>query len=346
MPSGLIFHHGEDIPRSMRNLPDGVQEVTVDGITLPVFAGRSASGPYVVVDHGSDYEQVELAVYSLLGLGFLGFIAMSLVLGRYMARKFVTPIVTLSNAVAEGASELPLQDSHDEIGILARAFTRHTSELQQFLDRERYFTGDVSHELRTPLTIIAGAAEILSVETRDQPRLQAPVERITRAVRDANDSVAILLLLARSPELIESELLSIAEVISVELERSAPLVAGKPVSLVDAGGPDFTVRAPAPLVAALLSNLIRNACLYTGHGTVTVLRHAGEVVISDSGKGLPPAVRAMLGGASTALPQRGSEGTGLGLALVMRICRYLNVTLAVADAPGGGTVFTLRFAPP
>ena len=343
MPSGLIFHHGDAIPLSLRNLPDGVQEVAVDGTNLPVFAGHTASGPYVVVDHASDYEKVELAVYSMLGLGFLGFIALSLFLGRFMARRFVTPIETLSAAVAEGKPDLPLQDNNDELGILARAFARHSREQQQFLDRERYFTGDVSHELRTPLTIISGAAEILTHETRADPAWQAPLARITRAAREATDSVSILLLLARDPGRIESQQLSMAAMVSEEVARYQALVADKPLTLQDAGGADFTVRAPAQLVSAMLSNLIRNACLYTDAGAVTVALEGHAVVVRDSGRGLPAAVLAMLNGEPHALPLRGSEGTGIGLALVMRISRHLGVTLAVENPDGGGTVFRLAF---
>lgn len=343
MPSGLMFHHGEAIPLSLRNLPEGVHDIAVDGVGLAVFAGHTASGPYVVVDHASDYGKVEMAVYSLLGVGFLGFIAMSVILGRFMARRIVAPIEALSAAVSARSDNLPLLESNDELGILARAFARHTSQLQQFLERERFFTGDVSHELRTPLTIIAGAAEILALETRGDPAWKGPVGRIARAAHDASESVAILLLLARSPDLIESQTLSMSAVVREEVARYQALVAGKPVTLHDAGGPDFTVRAPARLVSAALGNLIRNACLYTAEGHVTVALEHHALLVRDSGKGLPPAVVAMLNGEHAAVPPRASEGSGLGLALVMRICRSLDVTLQVDNPAQGGTVFTLRF---
>eukprot|EP01034_Spumella_vulgaris_P037678 gene37678-46482_t len=40
----------------------------------------------------------------------------------------------------------------------------------------------------------------------------------------------------------------------------------------------------------------------------------------------------------------GSAGTGLGLALVRRICGYLGASLALEDRPGGGSIFVIRFA--
>lgn len=345
MPTGLSFYHGESIPLSLRNVSEGVQEMQVDGIRLHVLAGQNATGPFVVVDHESDYHSVELAVYSLLGAGFLGFLAMSLVLGRFMARRVVTPIVSLSTAVAGRRSDLPLQDNHDELGILARAFAGHTNELQQFLDRERFFTGDVSHELRTPLTVISGAAEILMAETREMPALHAPVERIVRSSQNAAETVSILLLLARAPELIESDMLSMAQVVRDEVARHQPLVSNKDVRLVGVTATDFSVRAPGQLVSAAIGNLIRNACSYTDEGTVTVSLGDSAVVVHDTGRGLPPAVQAMLRGDLDGAALRGSEGTGLGLALVRRICQYLGATLNVASASGNGTVFTIVFKP-
>ncbi|RJG08464.1 sensor histidine kinase [Massilia cavernae] len=345
MPAGLSFHHGGDIPISLRNLPEGIHEIDVDGVGLHVYASQNSAGPYVVIDHESDYVKVELAVYSMLGLGFLGFIGMSVFLGRYVASSVVTPIVALSTAVSERQQDLPLQGSDDELGILARAFAGHTSELQQFLDRERFFTGDVSHELRTPLTVISGAAEILMMEGRGNPAIHAPAERIYRAARDATDSVTILLLLARSPELIEAEIIQAADVVRDEVARYQALVVDKPVSLEFAGGTDFAVRAPRRLVAAVVGNLIKNGCAYTPAGTVSVSLENHAVIVSDTGKGLPDAVQAMLKGDDGPTELRGSEGTGLGLALVKRICRYLDATLEVSSGARHGTVFRIEFKP-
>lgn len=346
MPTGLNFHHGDEIPVSLRGLPAGVDEVTVDGVGLHVLSGRDATGPYVVVDHESDYKTVELAVYSLLGLHLLGFLALSMVLGRYMARRFVAPIVTLSTAVAGRRTELPLLDSADELGILARAFATHTGELQQFLDRERFFTGDVSHELRTPLTIISGAAEVITMDSDARPLTIAAAERIYRAARDAAESVDILLLLARAPELIEADPFMLEPLLQEEVGRYQALVAAKDVTLVYSGGPDFQVAVSRRLVASAVGNLIRNACLYTDAGEVQVSLEGRSIMVRDSGNGLPAAVIDMLGSKSQVASQRGSEGTGLGLALVKRICRQLNAALAVAPMPGGGTAFSITFPPP
>ncbi len=343
MPSSVSFHHGQNIPQPLRNLAPGINDIDVDGVGLHVLSGRDSAGPYVVVDHKSDYESVERLVYSMLLLSLFGFMAMSVGLGRYMARRFVDPIVDLSKAVVERKDAWPHLGTPDELGILARAFAAHSDEQKIFLERERAFTGDVSHELRTALTVISGAAELLELEKNGSAAMRAAGERISRTAREAAESVDILLQLARAPELIESEVFPIAPIIKEEVGRYQSLVENKPVSLTFSGGDDFIVRARPRLVAALLGNLIRNACLYTDRGGVTVLLAGRSVVVSDSGRGLPADVLDMLADAGGDRRLRGSEGTGLGLALVKRICRHLGAQLDVAAAPKGGTTFTVTF---
>jgi signal transduction histidine kinase len=71
----------------------------------------------------------------------------------------------------------------------------------------------------------------------------------------------------------------------------------------------------------------------------------GRVIVEDTGPGLPDAVRQTLGRGATAIPSRGSAGTGLGLSLVRRICEYLGASLDYADRPDGGSRFSIIFPP-
>ncbi len=345
MPAGLSFHRGADIPRSLRGLAGGLQEKRVDGVGLHILAGSDAHGDYVVVDHTSDYEKVELLVYSMFAASFIGFLVFSWFLGGYVARRLVTPVEELAAAVRGGATALPLQERDDELGTLARAFAAHTDALRAVLERERFFTGDVSHELRSPLTVIMGAAEVL-MANGGSPATQAAAERIYRAAQDAAGCVQVLLLLARAPDLAGMDAVDMDSVARREVEAYRPLLANRPVRLAYEGGAPFDVRAPRELCAAAVGNLVRNACQYTQHGEIAVRLDGRRVIVEDSGPGLPAAVRAALDGQAAVAPSSASAGTGLGLALVRRICAYVGASLELEDRPGGGSIFTLAFPEP
>lgn len=342
MPAGLSFHRGADIPRSLRGLPAGLQEKEVDGVGLHILAGGDAHGEYVVVDHTSDYEKVELLVYSMFAVSVIGFLAFSWFLGGYVARRLVTPVEELAAAVRGGASALPLQERQDELGMLARAFSAHTQELRAVLERERFFTGDVSHELRSPLTVIMGAAEVL-MANGGSPATLAAAERICRAAQEAGGCVNVLLLLARAPDLARMDEVDMDSVARREVDAYRPMLANRAVRLSYEGGAPFGVRAPRELCAAVVGNLVRNACQYTQQGEIIVRLDGRRVIVEDSGPGLPAAVRAALEGQAAAPPSSASAGTGLGLALVRRICSYLGATLVLEDRPGGGSIFTIAF---
>jgi signal transduction histidine kinase len=342
LPAGVRFHQGDEIPPELRNLPAGVAEVEHEGVGLHVLSGVGAHGPYVVVDHESDYEKVELVVYSTFAAFFVGFMVLAAGLGGFVGRRIVIPMSELADAVTQGVTPLPLTDRTDELGILARALDAHTSALRAVLDRERFFTGDVSHELRTPLTVIMGAAEILLQGDADGAQ-HAPAERIYRAAQEATECVNVLLLLARAPQLARCAPVPVCEVAHRETERYQAMVADKPVALRCVGEAHIAVRAPVELCTAAIGNLVRNACQYTEEGSVTVVLQPGRVIVEDTGPGLPDAVRQTMGQGDRAAPSSGSAGTGLGLSLVIRICEYLGATLEYANRPGGGSRFTIIF---
>jgi signal transduction histidine kinase len=266
MPSDVSFYHSDAIPPDLRDLPPGVAKKNFEGKTVHLLVGEDTVGTYVVVDRASEYKSIEHSIYAMIVAGFIGFVALSLFLGRFIAHGFVEPITRLAEAVKDANPELPLLSSEDELGVLARSFTAHTAELKRFLARERFFTGDVSHELRTPLTIITGAAELLVEQTADQPALHKPAERILRAAREATDCVTVLLLLARAPDRIDRPETSIDSVIREEVARSQHLVRGKPVTLQYEEGKDFVIAGRRELITAAIGNLIRNACQYTEQG--------------------------------------------------------------------------------
>ncbi|WP_029001740.1 sensor histidine kinase [Azohydromonas australica] len=346
LPPGLRLYLGEQVPQALRQLPPGFHDIDGPATTLDAFAGTTDDGrPYVLVDEESDFETIEQELVSRLATGLLAAVALAAALGWAVAGREIAPLTALAEAVRHKRLDAaaPALARDDEIGVLGRALAAHTAELQEFLHRERLFTGDVSHELRTPLTVILGAAEVLGAQCADRPALLATVERIHRTAQDTADRVGALLLLSRAPQAISAPRIALRPLVEREMERCRPLLRGRGVELaLDAPG-EVWVFAQPELAAMAIGNLLRNACLYTEHGRIDIRLAPVGLDVVDTGPGLPPAVRAQLFERFVRGDAQATSGAGLGLALVKRITEHLGWSVELVASDAGGSHFRLRF---
>ena len=229
--------------------------------------------------------------------------------------------------------------------IAAALSTRQASET-----RVRQFVADASHELRTPLTAIRGYTELAQrmrddsdAVTHAMQRVQSETERMTHLVED-------LLLLARldSGRPLERE--------SVDLSR----VAVDAVSDAHVAGPDHQweldlpedpvmVCGDAARLHQVVTNLLANARVHTGQGTVVTTRLASDTThavlsVADNGPGIPEQLQSEVferfARGDTSRSRKGGS-TGLGLAIVSAVIKAHHGTITLDSAPGH-TDFTVR----
>lgn len=342
----LRFFKGKQIPPPLLRLDLGTHELRLNGRSLHVLIGEVRGERYAVVDDQSDFESIESSSYIALGIAFLGGIALAILIGRASASRVILPLTNLATAVQEEREpgELPGLDATDEIGVLARAIEDRTNQLSLALQRERWFTADVSHELRTPLTIMLGAAEVLTSRLRDRPDLVVMTERIRRNAADTAQQVGALLQLARAPESTDLSPVALRPLIEHEIERCQPLLRGKNLTLKLIASEEVSVQAVPELVTIAVSNLMRNACQHTEQGVITVRLDAGQIVVEDSGTGLPETVRNRLFDRFVRGSEDFTSGSGLGLSIVKRVAEHLGWMVRHDLGPNGGSRFTLLFA--
>jgi two-component system sensor histidine kinase/response regulator len=260
-----------------------------------------------------------------------------------------------ATAALDGARETNrhLSEANDRITRLYEK-TRELDEL-----KTRFFA-NVSHELRTPLTLILGPAAKLLTEdglSADQRRTLETIERSARMLyRHVGDLLDVAKLEAGRMNLRYAE---------TDLARLVRFVACHFESLAEDRGIRYAVECPAALPAQvdgekcqrILLNLISNAFKFTPDGGAIALTLLGEenravLRIRDNGPGVPKALgeaiferfRQAEDGAA-----RPRGGTGLGLAIVREFTELHGGRATVADAPGGGALFTVTLpllAPP
>ncbi|UQX11159.1 sensor histidine kinase [Candidatus Mycobacterium methanotrophicum] len=229
--------------------------------------------------------------------------------------------------------------------IAAALSTRQASET-----RVRQFVADASHELRTPLAAIRGYTELAQRMREDSDavahamkRVESETERMTHLVED-------LLLLARldSGRPLERE--------SVDLSR----VAVDAVSDAHVAGPDHQweldlpkepvmVCGDAARLHQVVANLLANARVHTGAGTVVTTRLASDAThavlsVIDDGPGIPEQLQSEVferfARGDTSRSRKGG-GAGLGLAIVTAVVKAHHGALTLDSAPGH-TDFTVR----
>jgi signal transduction histidine kinase len=345
LPPSISYFVGDTIPHELQTLSPGFHDVLIRGRELHILVGTDRGDRFVLVDDLGDFEYVEVTIYIALGAGFIASLVLAVVLGLTTARRVIAPLTALAEAVQQDAppDAFPSIHAGNEIGVLARAFAARTAELRGFLTRERLFTGDVSHELRTPLTIILGAAELLAARLQGRPELMAAAERIRRAGADAAERVSTLLLLSRVPEALNAPYIALTPLLEHEVERCRPLLLGKPVQFRLELSNEVWVFANPKLAAIAIGNLLRNACQYTEHGTVTARLMPGSLVIEDTGAGLPESVRGHLFERFMHGGDDQVAGSGLGLAIVKRVTEHLAWNIRLEAPPEGGSRFIVTF---
>ncbi|MDE2297924.1 MAG: HAMP domain-containing histidine kinase [Burkholderiales bacterium] len=349
VPVNVALYRDHDIPPRLRGLGPGMHEVTEGGPPMQVLVRVDRGLRFVFTDDDTDFENIRLTVYQVLGAAFAACLVLAVVLGRATASRVIAPVTALARAVEQDDGKrvvYPFVQSGDEIGVLARAFSARTEELNRFLARERWFVGDVSHELRTPLTIMLGAAEVLCARLHESADLHATAERIRRTAADTAERVSALLLLSRAPETVDAPRIALTPLIRHEMERCQPLLHRKAVTMTLGAPTEVHVFSRPELAAMALGNLIRNACQFTEEGHVLVALEPGRVVVEDTGVGVPDTIRERLFERFVRASADESTGSGLGLAIVRRVADHLGWDIRFEVRQGGGSRFILSWDHP
>ncbi|MBG6082180.1 sensor histidine kinase [Rubrivivax gelatinosus] len=340
MPAGSEFYDEQTVPQGLRPYAPGYHALPKPGDGhLQVFelGGRR----YYLLQDGEHYAYLEHVIDAYAALVILACILGAFWIGRKTSARVIAPITRLAEAVQNKQKPLPFQEASDEIGVLARAFARHSDELEQFLQRERCFAGDASHELRTPLAIIGGAAETLVHQLPADSHLTASAERIVRTVQEMQRQLACLLLLSRDPQTLARTEVPLRPLIEECMARCQPWLANKPVLLVVDAPVETRVDTHAELARSVIWNLLRNACQYTDEGEVRITLQGSRLVISDTGPGLPPTLDPRQ--FRRFMPSARQSGEGLGLSIVQRIVEHLGWQMRV-ESSARGCRFTLLMA--
>ena len=293
-------------------------------------------------------EKRKLSIGLVLLTGVILVVILGFWIGRLTSRKVIAPVIHLSEQVNQsGPGKLPTDLTKDfiddEVGTLAAALEASMKRIEAFVDREHQFTRDASHELRTPVTVIKGAAELLRKQINPaETALLRPLSRIQRQVTNMENIIEALLWLSREEVSAAPDLkFSVLPLVRDTIEENRQLIADKSIdiNLVAQGDPALTV--PESLFQIALTNLIQNAVRYTSNGQIMIYVREDRLLVRDTGIGIDGSNLETI----TQPHVRGtdSNGFGLGLSIVSRLCDRFGWQFEIESEVGRGTTAQLIF---
>jgi two-component system OmpR family sensor kinase len=341
-----------------------------------VIAAPSRSGGDVIVT-GLSMSNVDATMMRMLViLGIVTLIALGAATGAgvVIIRRALAPLRRVAQTASEvvdlpldrGEVELPVRVAESdanpstEVGQLGSALNSMLDHIAAALStrqasetRVRQFVADASHELRTPLAAIRGYTELAQRMTKSDEDPEAVAHALSRV---ASETVRItglvedLLLLARldSGRPLEREPVDLSS-LAVDAVSDAHVAGPDHQWELDLPDEPVVVTGDAARLHQVMTNLLANARIHTGAGTVVTARLTTEPVhavlqVIDNGPGIPSGLQSEVferfaRGDSSRSRKGGS--TGLGLAIVSAVVKAHNGTIAVSSSPGH-TEFTVR----
>lgn len=319
------------LPESLKkwaqtNPAEGLYEFEAEELHVAVIASDNKQQKAFVVFDVAGIEAASsedwwllLVITGVVGtLGVLGF-----GLGIMVMRRAVAPVAQLAKAVADiDLEHLSAEDykriesgrfGEDEVGLLAGAIEKTLERISAFVTRERDFTSSASHELRTPITVITGALELLEQSELSATDVQA-LDRVRRATLDMKTTIEMFLCLAReTDDGFYQEQFFVTPLVRQAIDLQRHLLNRKwvDVEIDHLANPSLCGHQQAFSIA--VNNLVRNAFqhTHTGQGPISILIKEHELLITNQ---LSSDIYKLH------TPAGSSEGHGLGLGIVQRLC--------------------------
>jgi signal transduction histidine kinase/CheY-like chemotaxis protein len=220
---------------------------------------------------------------------------------------------------------------------------------QANLSKTRFLLA-ASHDLHQPLNAARLFLGALAEEVSGE-RPRELVERIEAALESVDDLLSALLDISRLDARVwpvQCESFPLAPLLARLAREYGPQAQalGLAMRVVPSS---LMVHTDRRLLERVMRNLISNAIRYTGSGRILVgCRRRGAAVsleVADTGIGIPEEKRQTIFEEFRQLgnnPRRDDKGVGLGLAIVDRIVRLLDLSIAVDSRPGRGSRFAVR----
>src|SRR5881275_2337513 len=308
----------------------------------------------VAQDRSSD-EQVERRFGILALLVLSGSILASVLIAIPVTRRGLRPLEEMKLSLERiGPTHLNERVASAnwprELQPMAIAFDEMLKRLDDSFTRLSQFSADLAHELRTPIANMLGEAQVALSRDRSSAEYRETIESAIGECERLSGIVDNLLFVARADaarEPIERKQFDGRAALEKIGTFYQTIAEDRHVTINCTG--EGEIYGDPVLLSRAVSNLVDNALRFTPDGGAIEIALADgptdfEVAVSDNGSGIAPEhLPRVFDRFYRAEPSRGSDGAGLGLALVKSIVDLHGGSATIQSGIGHGTTVSLTF---
>jgi signal transduction histidine kinase len=279
---------------------------------------------------------------TLIALLLLGLVLINRKLSRTIWDPFYIILDKLKKYQIDKDSSLDLPRSTTaEFRDLSSVISQLVNKNHEAFQSQKEFTENASHELQTPLAVIKGKIDMLM-----QTQLSEKQAELIYVMQDAAGRMARLnrnlLLLAKieNQQFLELESINLPALVEKLVAQFSEQLEQKHISLEMGKLSPFSIKADGTMIEVLFTNLLTNAIRYSpSSSSIRIVLEEGVFSISNKGEALhnPDKIFDRF--------QRDvgtSHGSGIGLAIVKRICDNNGYTVQYTYQKEAHT-FTVNF---
>jgi two-component system sensor histidine kinase BaeS len=285
----------------------------------------------------------------------LAVILLAFVTAWLFSRHLVAPISSLidgTNILIRGDYRIRIEKkTNDELALLSDNVNVLAETLDKNQNSRFKWMSDISHELKTPLTVLRG--QLMGIQdgvfVADEQRVQLFIDQIDSLSHIVDDLYQLSTTdaggLTYKKELLNpiQILLQVADNFTANFEQKKLSVDCAQLALLMEDG-KCQVLADKDRVRQLFVNLFENCCRYTDgpgqiHISAQIVAQQVNIQIQDSAPGVPLNIQDKLFERFYRVEpsrNRGSGGSGLGLALCKQIVDAHQGTIGTSDSSFGG----------
>ena len=325
-------------------------------VTINEQSGGQAYTVQLAQDRSSD-ERVERNFAVLFIIVLSGSVLASAFIAVIVTKRGLRPLQEMTQSLARvGPTHLKERvtpaDWPRELQPLAIAFDDMLKRLDDSFTRLSQFSADLAHELRTPVANMMGEAQVALTRERTAAEYRETIESTVGECERLSRIVDNLLFVARvdaAREPIARKRFDARKAVEKIAAFYQTISDDHHVTISCSG--EGQIYADPDLFERAVGNLLDNALRFTPeNGSIQIAlcqRDADfEVAVSDTGCGIAPEhLPRVFDRFYRAESSRGSDGAGLGLALVKSIVDLHGGSAKIESEIGRGTTVKLTFPP-